>query len=79
MTTLLERAFAEVETLPIEAQEAIATRLLAEVEDERAWSGRFASTSDEQWDAMAAEVRKEVADGRTRPLEVMPPSDETGR
>ena len=35
MTTLLQRAVAEVEKLPAEDQDAIAVRLLAEVEDER--------------------------------------------
>ena len=37
MTTLLQRAVAEVEKLPPEDQDAIAARFLAEVEDERQW------------------------------------------
>jgi len=79
MTTLLQRAVAEVEKLPIEDQDAIAARLLAEVEDERAWAARFAATTDEQWDRLAAEVRRDVATGKTRPPEEAFPSKETPR
>jgi hypothetical protein len=44
----------EIEKLPAEVQDAIATRLLAEVADEQAWAARFAATTDEQWDRLAA-------------------------
>jgi hypothetical protein len=50
MTSLLQRAVSEIEKLPAEDQDSIAARLLAEVEDERQWSTRFASTTDDQWD-----------------------------
>jgi hypothetical protein len=74
MTTLLQRALAEAEKLPAEDQDAIASRLLAEVEDERQWNARFAATTDDQWDRLVAEVRRDVATGGTRPLdEVFPP------
>jgi len=79
MTTLLKRAVAEIEKLPIEDQDAIASRLLAEVEDERAWAARFASTTNEQWDRLAAEVRRDVATGGTRTLEEAFPPEETPR
>ena len=79
MTTLLQRAVAEVEKLPIEDQDAIAARLLAEVADERAWAARFAATTDDQWDRLAAEVRRDVATGGTRPLdEALPPEETPG-
>ncbi len=78
MTTLLRKAVAEVEKLPVEDQDAIAARLLADFEDESAWAGRFAATTDAQWDAMADEVRREVAAGRTRPLEEVLTPDEAG-
>lgn len=65
MTTLLQRAVAEVEKLPPEDQDAIAARFLAEVEDERQWRARFAATSDERWDRLVAEVRRDVAVGGT--------------
>lgn len=74
MTTRLRHAIAEAETLPIEDQDAIASRLLAEVEDERGWASRFSATSDDQWDRIADQVRREVASGDVRPLdEVFPP------
>ncbi len=79
MTTLLQRAVAEAETLPIEDQDAIASRLLAEVEDERRWAARFAATTDDQWDRLVAEVRRDVASGGTRPLDEAFPTDEPPR
>ena len=38
MTTRLEQAFAEAAKLPDDDKDAIASRLLAEVEDERKWA-----------------------------------------
>ena len=79
MTTLLQRAVAEVEKLPAEDQDAIAARLLAEVDDERQWESRFASTTDDQWDRLVAEVRRDVAEGGTLPLDDVFPPDESPR
>ena len=77
MTELLERVIAQLKTLPDEEQDAIATRLLAEMEDEQAWKAQFASTTDDQWDRMAEMVRREIAAGDTTPLaEVFPPQHE---
>jgi len=74
MTELLQRVIAELEKLPQEEQDAIATRLLAELEDERAWKVRFESTTNEQWDRLAQMVRQEIVAGDTTPLdEVFPP------
>ena len=77
MTTLLQRAVAEVEKLPAEDQDAIAARLLAEVDDERQWETRFASTTDDQWDRIVADVRRDVAEGSTLPLDDVFPPDES--
>ena len=79
MTTLLQRAVAEVEKLPAEDQDAIAARLLAEVDDERQWDTRFASTTDDQWDRIVADVRRDVAEGGTLPLDDVFPPDEPVR
>jgi hypothetical protein len=68
MTSLLRQALAEAEKLPAEDQDAIASRLLEEVEDERRWVARFAATTDDQWDKMVAELRRDVATNGTRPL-----------
>ena len=77
MTTLLQRAVAEVEKLPAQDQDAIAVRLLAEVDDERQWNKRFASTTDDQWDRLVAGVRRDVAEGGTLPLDEVFPPDES--
>jgi hypothetical protein len=74
MTNLLQRAIAQIEKLPTDQQDAIATRILADLEDEQEWSARFDSTTDEQWDSLAATARHEIASGETTPLdEVFPP------
>jgi hypothetical protein len=50
-----------------------AARFLAELQDEQKWETRFAATTDDQWDQMAAMVRQEIAAGETFPLgEVFP-------
>lgn len=68
MTKLLERAIAQLKTLPDDEQDAIATRLLAELEDEQVWKAQFKSTTDDQWDRIAEIVRQEIATGDTTPL-----------
>jgi hypothetical protein len=77
MTALLQRAVAEAEKLPQEDQDAIAARLLAEIEDERKWTASFAATTDAQWDQMIKEAREDVAAGRVHPLDVAFPPDES--
>ena len=69
MTKLLEQAIVEIDKLPEDAQDAIAARLLADLEDEKEWAARFAATPDAQWDRMAAMARREIADGDTTPLD----------
>lgn len=74
MTELLERVIAQLKTLPADEQDAIATRLLAEFEDEQTWKTQFEATSDDQWDRMAELVRQEIAIGDITPLaDVFPP------
>jgi len=68
MTKLLEQAIAQLKTLPDDEQDAIASRLLAEMEDEKTWKAQFASTSDRQWDRMADRVRQEIVAGDVTPL-----------
>ena len=60
MTELLERVIEQLKILPTDEQDAIATRFLAEIEDERAWKISFASTTNDQWDNLAAMVRQEI-------------------
>ena len=69
MTELLQRAIAEVSRLSDEQQDAIATRLLAELEDEQAWQDRFDATTDTQWDNLAALVRQDLSADKVLPLD----------
>jgi hypothetical protein len=73
MTELLQQAIAEIKKLSADQQNAIASRFLAELQDEQKWESRLAATTDEQWDQMAAMVHQEIATGETVPLsEVFP-------
>ena len=77
MTELLERAIIQLKTLPADEQDAIAARLLAEMEDEQRWKAQFESTTDDQWERMAEMVRQEIAAGDIAPLaEVFPSQPE---
>jgi hypothetical protein len=73
MTKLLQQVISEIQKLPAEQQDAIALRLMAELKDEQRWTEQFESTTDEQWDRLAALVRQEIASGDISPLdEVFP-------
>ncbi|MGA1623503.1 MAG: hypothetical protein ACO36E_12370 [Synechocystis sp.] len=74
MTELLGQAIAQIEKLPPDQQDAIAARFLAELRDEEKWETRFAATTDEQWDQMAAMIRQEIASGETVSLDTVFPS-----
>jgi hypothetical protein len=74
MIESLQRVIAEIKKLPIDTQDAIANRLLAELEDEKAWSDSFESTTDQQWDSLAAMVRQEISAGDTISLDKLFPS-----
>ncbi len=72
-TQLLQQAITKLQRLPADEQDAIASRLLAELEDEQAWSERFRATTDVQWERLAAAVRQEIAAGDTTPLDELFP------
>jgi len=71
MTEILEKAIAEMKKAPPELQDAIGKLVLAELQDEMRWKAAFDQTSDEQWDALAARVRNEIAAGNTDPLDTL--------
>lgn len=75
MTELLQRVIAEIEKLSEDEQDAIATRLLTELEDEQAWKARFEATTNNQWDRLAEMVRQEIAAGDITPLADIFPSN----
>lgn len=69
MTELLERAIAQLKTLPADEQDAIAARLLTELKDEQTWKAQFEATTDDQWNCMAEMVRHEITAGNVTPLD----------
>ena len=69
MTKLLERAVAEASARPEAEQDALAARILAEIDDEREWDRAFAATTDEDWDNLAAMARRDIAAGGSSPLD----------
>jgi hypothetical protein len=73
MTELLESVIEQLKVLPAQEQDAIATRLLAELQDEQKWSQRFAETTDQQWDQIATMVRQEITSGEVTPFDEMFP------
>lgn len=62
MTQLLERAVAELSRLAPHEQDAVASLILAELQDERRWEAAFASSPD-VLESLAAEARREVEAG----------------
>lgn len=68
MNKLLEKAFAEAATLPDEDQEAFASQMLAQIEDERGWNERFASAPD-KLAKLAQRARERIAKGEVLPYD----------
>jgi len=63
MTKLLERAISEAKKLPSKDQDALASILLEEMEDDAAWEQKFAS-SQNQLSRLADKVRADIQKGR---------------
>jgi hypothetical protein len=68
MTKLLEKALEKVSTLPQDEQDAIASQILGELEDEAAWATRFARQKG-KLRRLADEALAEHRRGETRPLD----------
>ena len=68
MTELLEQAIARLKTLPTDKQDAIATLILEEIEDERRWDESFAR-SPNLLAKLAAEAMVEYRAGKTQELD----------
>jgi hypothetical protein len=65
MTKLLERTLEKIASLPEEEQDAIAAQVLAELEDEAAWTKQFAG----ELRRLAKEALSEHRQGETHPLD----------
>lgn len=68
MTELLEQAIAKVKMLSETEQNAIATLILEELEDELRWSAAFARSTN-QLAQLAAEAMDEYRAGKTQALD----------
>ncbi len=68
MTELLERAIAKLQTLPESEQNAIASIILEEIEDERLWDESF-SRSPNVLAELAASAMAEYHAGETQELD----------
>jgi len=69
MTQLLQRAISELSKLPEDTQDALATRILADLEDDQAWDEQFAATTDEQWARLSEMAQRDIAAGDSMSLE----------
>jgi hypothetical protein len=68
MTTLLERALAEVAKLPPPEQDQVAEWLLTELHSEQRWASAFDSSAG-LLESLADEAIGEHESGRTEPLD----------
>ncbi|MEG4084096.1 hypothetical protein [Microcoleus sp. POL10_C6] len=68
MTELLERAIAKLKTLSASEQDALASMILEELEDERRWDQAF-SRSPDTLAKLAATAMAEYHAGKTQELD----------
>ena len=68
MTELLEQAIAKLKTLPTNEQDAMATMILEELEDDHQWDESFARSPD-LLAKLAAEAMVEHHAGKTQQLD----------
>jgi hypothetical protein len=68
MTERLELAIAQLKTLPTDKQDAIATLILEELEEEQRWETSFARSPD-LLAKLAAEAMTEYRTGKTQELD----------
>lgn len=68
MSELLEQAIAQLKTLPTDKQDAIATLILEELEEEQRWDDSFARSPD-LLAKLAAEAMAEYRAGNTQELD----------
>ncbi len=68
MTELLEKAIAQLKTLPTDKQDSIAALILGEIEEERHWDESFARSPD-LLAKLAATAMAEYKAGKTLELD----------
>lgn len=67
MTQLLKKALIEVNKLPPDKQDTIASIILEELEDERRWDRSFADSQD-KLAQLAQKVRTDIEAGRVHKM-----------
>ena len=67
MTQLMEKALVRIRSLPKTDQDALASIILDEIEDEQRWDAAF-SASQDQLANLASKARAEVKAGRAREM-----------
>ena len=68
MTALLEKAMNQINALPPEEQDAVASLILEEIESEKRWDEAFAG-SQQQLARLAEEAIADYKAGKTKPLD----------
>lgn len=68
MTKLLKQAFERMAALPDDEQDAIASIVLEEIEDEARWRATFAKSQD-ALSRLVKEARDEIARGDVLPMD----------
>jgi hypothetical protein len=69
LTTLLKRLIERLRALPEEQQDKYAAMYLNELEADQRWETLFDETTDEQWQALVEEARRNVEDEESVPLD----------
>ena len=69
MTPLLEKALSEVYKLSPEEQDAIASVILEELEDEQRWNKAFAESQD-KLAQLAHKVRADIKAGHSKKMDI---------
>jgi hypothetical protein len=69
MTALLQKALSQVDALPPEEQDALASLILEEMKSEKRWDELFASSQGEL-SRLAQEAITEYKAGKTTPLDL---------
>ena len=67
MTVLLEKAITRIYALPSNKQDAIASVILEELDDDLRWDAAFASSQD-KLTTIAQKVRSDIRAGRVQEL-----------
>jgi hypothetical protein len=68
MTALMEKAMNQINALPPEEQDAVASLILEEIESEKRWDDLFAG-SQGQMARLAEQAIAEYKAGKTKPLD----------